>query len=445
MLGVVDGSNPEDVVVPVVSHDIIGKLMIQCSREIGLSQSFAALMCFAGSECYFSAWNSGEGHYDNGVTGKRFQDICYCFTNAAVLGVRFANPMDPKLATINPAGKPFLLNPDGDYVLQYGDRLLVVAEDNDTYEYGPSNANLNTPVPPFSLPPKEPERLLLSGWRRDMDDMINELDKWVPAGSFLTLFNLFSIDKQLQKLAMGGLELAGDSSQTIFDARGLLENITQIELVCGDPVSGRQLDRLGPKKLPEDADDRLMGGTRYRLEEYHSTLVLCKEAEDCSNGMSPDSSVMAAMLVSRFIQVTRGVPDAFLVAEIKNPKTQDLMSYTQCTDAVVGNQILAMILAQISEDRDLGYVFDDLFSEEGMEMHVKDIRLFVGPQELLNWWDLLDRCQQRGMLPIGWIRKNGDHKSEWEVELNPADKNAPLAWEGRDAPDGDLLVVISLD
>jgi len=447
MLGVTVGV-PEDTVVPVVAHDIIGKLMVQCAREIGLSNAFKALMCFAGSECYFSSWNAGEGHYDDGMTGKRFADICYNFQNAAILGVRFANPTDPKLSAINPAGRPFMLNPSGDYVMQHNDRVLVIAEDNDTYEYGPTNNTCKTPVPPFSLPPKEPERVMLAGWRRDMDDMVNELDKWVPPGSYLTLFNRFSVDKQLQMLAMGGLELPGDASQTVFDSRGVLENITQIELIHGDCTSARQIERLGPKKLPTDPDDRHMGGTRYRVEEYHSCLILSIEGEDASQ-MRPDSRVMSSLMIIRYIQQMRGVhqDDSTIVAEIKDPRTQELISFTKCTDAVVGNAILAMALAQISEDRDIGFVLEDLFSEEGMEMHVKDIRLFVGPLEYLSWWDIVDRCQQRNMLPLGWIRKGGDeaNRHNYDVILNPENKNEAQQWTGADAPLGDLLVVISED
>merc|ERR1712100_180220 len=148
------------------------------------------------------------------------------------------------------------------------------------------------------------------------------------------------------------------------------------------------------------------------------------------------------MMIIRYIQQMRGVhrDDSVLVAEIKDPRTQDLMSFTKCTDAVVGNAIVAMILAQISEDRDIGFVMEDLFSEEGMEMHVKDIRLFVGPLEVLSWWDLVDRCQQRNMLPLGWIRKNGDeaNRDNYDVVLNPENKSEALHWNGQDAPFGDL-------
>merc|ERR1719409_1824127 len=117
------------------------------------------------------------------------------------------------------------------------------------------------------------------------------------------------------------------------------------------------------------------------------------------------------MLIMRHIEETRSKKtgtqgiEKVLVAEILDPRTQELMSLTKCSDSVVGNELVAMILAQISEDRDIGYVMEDLFSEEGMEMHIKDIRLFVAPNEHLCWWDLVSRCRQRNMLPIGWMRE----------------------------------------
>lgn len=67
------------------------------------------------------------------------------------------------------------------------------------------------------------------------------------------------------------------------------------------------------------------------------------------------------------------------------------------------------------------------------------------PDEADAWWDLVDRCQQRNMLPLGWIRKGGDNRNEYEVELNPANKDEQIRFLGKDSPDGDLLVVILED
>jgi hypothetical protein len=460
MLGVTSGI-PEDVVVPVISHDIVGKLMIQCTREIGLNKCFGALMTFDGSECYFSTWDAGgvyeydyedgpskgEPYIDDGMTGKTFQSVLFRFSTAAVIGVRFANLDSPEVLAINPSGRPVMLNPDGDYVMQYGDKVLAVAEDNDTFWFGQDNMPDKTPLPPFNAPPPQPETFLLAGWRRDMDDIVRELDKWAPPGSHLTLFNRFSTEKQVKQLANGGMLLPGDGKDTnLFKTEGIFENIASVELIKGNCCSGKELSRLGPKKLESDDDERVPN-SRYRIEDFDNVLTLSINTK--ITGMSADSRVMVSMLIIRHLQETRGAEGKTLVAEIKDPRTQELMSFTNCTDSVVGNEIVAMILAQISEDRDIGYVMEDLFSEEGMEMHVKDVRLFLQADERLNWWELVDRCAQRNMLLMGWIMKGGDHKQWSDLSctegaiLNPPDKDSKMAFNCAEAPHGDLLIVIS--
>jgi len=375
-------------------------------------------MTFTGSECYFSTWNTEEGK--PGMTGKPFREVVFHFADAAVLGVRFANLDSPEVLSINPTGRPVMLNPPGDYIMQLDDRILVAAEDDDTYHFGASNHPEKTPVPPFDIPPPEPGKYMLAGWRRDMDDIIKELDKWVAPGSTLTVFNRLAVEDQVEKLAMGGLDLttapmcmvSGHDNTYDTKKQNHMENIVSLELIQGDCCRGVELERLGPES-----------GTRFRLEEYDSVLTLSVD-NSIGSGMSADSRVMVSMLIMRHIQMQRGQEHKVLVAEIRDPRTQELMEFTKCTDSIVGNEIIAMILAQISEDRDIGYVMEDLFSEEGMEMHVKDVRIFAAPREELNWWEMVDRCMQRIMLPLGWIRKNGSHHSPWKA-------------------DGDLIIVIS--
>jgi len=204
-----------------------------------------------------------------------------------------------------------------------------------------------------------------------------------------------------------------------------MENIESVEYMSGDPTNVKILQGLG---IPagDRGDNEAWGVGGLTIDQYNSIIVLCCDTEDSESGeqtegLSGDSKVMVSMLIFRELQRIKAEeaekaglpkpPESTLVSEIRDPRTQATMDLTGASDSVVGNQTIAMILAQISEDRDNGYVFEDLFSEEGMEMHVKDIRLFVGQDETLSFWDLVSRCQMRNMIPIGWVRKDGDHKA----------------------------------
>ena len=71
------------------------------------------------------------------ITGQDFsyklnQDFSLFFIvyEVVCVGLAYRNP------ETSPNGMPVQLNPPHDYLLQYGDQVLVLAEDDDTYEPG---------------------------------------------------------------------------------------------------------------------------------------------------------------------------------------------------------------------------------------------------------------------------------------------------------------------
>ena len=56
--------------VPVVAHDIIGRLMIQCARQPGLAFVFSHIFQFDGNEIYIKEWPQ--------LVGRHFEQVCSC-------------------------------------------------------------------------------------------------------------------------------------------------------------------------------------------------------------------------------------------------------------------------------------------------------------------------------------------------------------------------------
>lgn len=70
-----------------------------------------------------------------------------------------------------------------------GDKIIVLAEDDDTYApVEPGEHKVQMQCPDWR-PKKRIERILFLGWRRDMHDIIGVLDKFVDPGSELWLYN----------------------------------------------------------------------------------------------------------------------------------------------------------------------------------------------------------------------------------------------------------------
>ncbi|KAF0912483.1 hypothetical protein E2562_014080 [Oryza meyeriana var. granulata] len=142
-----------ELVETVVAHDVIGRLMIQCARQPGLAQIWEDILGFENCEFYIKRWPQ--------LDGMQFEDVLISFPDAIPCGIKVAS-----------YGGKIILNPDDFYVLQEGDEVLVIAEDDDTYAPAPLPKVKEAVYIDIVHPERNPQKILLCGWRRDIDDMI---------------------------------------------------------------------------------------------------------------------------------------------------------------------------------------------------------------------------------------------------------------------------------
>ena len=166
------------LVETVVAHDFIGRLIIQSSRQKGLAPILEHVLGFEGCEFYMEEWEA--------LVGKAFSEVLFCFADAIPIGIKMPDTEDGPGET--------LLNPADDFEVKEGMQIIVLAEDDDTYtaaeepfvKYPPSKLKKVTSPVRTAL---RQEKVLFVGWRRDLADMLHELDEVVAPGSTLTLFN----------------------------------------------------------------------------------------------------------------------------------------------------------------------------------------------------------------------------------------------------------------
>ena len=63
----------------IVSHDIVGRLMIQVARSKGLAEVYAELLGFEGDEIYIKRWPE--------FIGKTFDEVLLSFDTAVPIGI----------------------------------------------------------------------------------------------------------------------------------------------------------------------------------------------------------------------------------------------------------------------------------------------------------------------------------------------------------------------
>ncbi|XP_023528119.1 ion channel CASTOR-like isoform X1 [Cucurbita pepo subsp. pepo] len=447
-----------ELVETVVAHDVIGRLMIQCARQPGLAQIWEDILGFENCEFYIKRWPQ--------LNGMQFEDVLISFPDAIPCGIKVAS-----------RGGKIVLNPEDSYVLQEGDEVLVIAEDDDTYAPAAlptvgetSFIHIARPtrkpqkillcgwrrdiddmivvsafikalilsfwhwmlqvwrgsLPKDFIVPKSAERILLCGWRRDMEDMIMVLDAFLAPGSELWMFNDVPENEREKKLVDGGLDISR------------LENISLVDRE-GNAVIRRHLESLP-------------------LESFDSILILADESVEDS-AIQADSRSLATLLLIRDIQTKRmpvrgaktvayrgsvsqgswigemqqASDKSVIISEILDPRTKNLLSMSKISDYVLSNELVSMALAMVAEDRQINDVLEELFAEEGNELHIRQADLYLREGEELSFYEVLLRARQRREIVIGYRSAHAER-----AVINPPAKHERRKWYL-----GDVFVVIA--
>ncbi|XP_062178083.1 ion channel CASTOR-like isoform X1 [Alnus glutinosa] len=391
-----------DLVETVVAHDVIGRLMIQCARQPGLAQIWEDILGFENCEFYIKRWPQ--------LDGMQFEDVLISFPDAIPCGVKVAS-----------YGGKIILNPDDSYVLQEGDEVLVIAEDDDSYAPATLPTVKEASFIHFARPTKKPQKILLCGWRRDVDDMIVVLDAFLAHGSELWMFNEVLEKERDKKLIDGGLDISR------------LVNITLVNRE-GNAVIRRHLESLP-------------------LESFDSILILADESVEDS-AIQADSRSLATLLLIRDIQAKRlpyrdamvsqvhrgsfsqgswigemqqASDKSVIISEILDPRTKNLLSMSKISDYVLSNELVSMALAMVAEDRQINDVLEELFAEEGNELHIRQADLYLREGEELSFYEILLRARQRREIVIGYRLANAER-----AVINPPAKSERRRWSLKD-------------
>ncbi|KAJ6696717.1 hypothetical protein OIU85_003102 [Salix viminalis] len=263
-----------------------------------------------------------------------------------------------------------------------------------------------------------PQKILLCGWRRDIDDMIVVLDAFLAPGSELWMFNDVPENEREKKLIDGGLDFSR------------LENIQLVNRE-GNAVIRRHLESLP-------------------LHSFDSILILADESVEDS-AIQAGSRSLAILLLIRDIQskrlpmvnqVRRGSfsqgswigemqqasDKPVIISEILDPRTKNLLCTSKISDYVLSNELVSMALAMVAEDQQINDVLEELFAEEGNEIQIRQADLYLSEGEELSFYEVVLRARQRREIVIGYRAANAER-----AVINPPAKTERRRWSLKDA------------
>lgn len=399
----------------LVSHDVIGRLMLMSVRQPGLAKVYEALLGFSGDEFYMAEWPE--------LVGTRFGNLAECFSDAIPIGVLSAD-------------FTLVLNPDYDHEVIDGDKIIVIAEDNDTYKpHLPVTIETGC-VPEPHTAKQTKEKILFCGWRRDVRDILQQLDRIVCRGSEVHIMtHCVPLHLRDTRLMEDGLDL------------DTLENLVLVHH-HGNTSVRRKLELLP-------------------IETYSSCMIFADEAYE-QDTLRADSHSLATLLLIRDIQTARGTQSTVktttnmpatvsstekrvtqlhrtitdlsagqksrcpIICEVLDPHTQKTISNNRhlslTSDFCQTNKLIAQVLAMVAEDRTVSLLFDELLGHAGCAMAVVPSSRYTYEGEALSFWTLSKRAAQMGECLVGYQMRNSIDKTV----LNPPNKNEAYTWDRYD-------------
>jgi hypothetical protein len=116
-------------------------------------------------------------------------------------------------------------------------------------------------------------------------------------------------------------------------------------------------------------------------------------------------------------------------------RNRQLAQVAKADDFIVSDKLVSLMLAQVSENRDLAAVFAELFSSEGAELYTRPASDYIELNKSVNFYTVIEAAARRGEAAIGY-RKGGEGP-DFGVRVNPP-KSDKLKFA-----EGDAIIVLA--
>ncbi|MFI8193340.1 NAD-binding lipoprotein [Streptomyces sp. NPDC085946] len=374
-------AGPRGVVLE--SDTITARLIVQAARRPGLSLVHRELLDFAGDEFYLVA--------EPALTGRAFGEALLSYPTSCVVGLV--------------RGGTVLLSPPPSSALREGDVLVVVRHDDDTAALEDCAGWVEEDAMVSGAPaPARPERVLLLGWNRRAPLVVDQLRRRARPGSAVDV------------VTDGGEAVARQVDDADADAGTGLT----VTLHRGDTTRPETLRRLD-------------------IDAYDSVVVLGRDPAPGQPADEPDNRTLVTLLLLRQLEqaTRRELP---VVTELVDDRNRALAPISPGADVIISGTLIGLLMAQISQNRHLAAVFEELFSAEGNGVHLRPAADYVRPDRETSFATVVAAARDRGECAIGYRRHDDASKGpHYGLRINPP-KSERRRWTDRDE-----VVVVGAD
>ena len=363
----------------VLAGDIIARMAAQTCLQSGLSVVYQELLDYGGDEIYF--------HNQPELKGKSFREVLHLYETSCIIG-------------INKEGESPVLNPPMDTIMEENDNVIAISEDDDTVVL---SGLTEPPLDKNAIihngeDSQGPSRIIMLGWNWRAPIIIRELSNYLRPGSYLKL--------------VANEELC---SPTIPSG---LQNL-EVEYIQGKTTDRSLLESLS-------------------IEEYDHILIL--SYSDALEAQEADSNTLMSLLHIRDIagKLQRHFS---LITEMRDIRNRNLAEITGADDYIVSDQVLSLLLTQISETKELSAVFWDLFDPDGSEIYLKPVTRYAKTGVPVNFYTVTESASELSEVALGYriTSQKNDSDNAYGIRVNPVKSETVTFAED------DMIIVLAED
>lgn len=344
----------------LLTEKIISRIMVQTCLQPGLSIVLSDLFDFGGDEIYFKE--------EKNIIGNTFEQIQLMYDKSIIIGIFSENGV--------------VLNPPKDTVICSGDQIIAITEDDDTTvlssidDYSINDSAINN-----IYVSKAPQlKVLILGWNAVALKVITEMNSMVNPGTILTI-------------AAKHNDLDDIIKQSCSELQNLIIDCLEV-----DTNDRTVLDELS-------------------LKGYDRVIILAYENMDIQKA---DGITLVSLLHLRDISEKKNIKFS-IVSEMLDIRNRALAEAAKVNDFIVSDRLVSLILTQLSENKNLGPVFEDLLDADGSELYIKNVCNYIKLGKPVNFYTIVKAASSRGEVAIGYKIAGEERESDknYGVYINP--------------------------
>ena len=336
---------------PISKNKLISNVTSQAVRNKHISTVVLDFLDYDGDEVYF---------FKAGVfVGLTFKQVMLNLQSEMLIGVLTNN-------------NKVVLNPDKNYIIQNEDQLIIIAEDDENILKLHDKPYLSELLNVIAIKPRtesfeEPKSILVLGWSKLGQQIFDKTIQFLGAGSKVSFL------------------YRKDFATTIPNTENYSHEVSLIETNTNDQ------ELLSNCLIANDFDIVLILG----YDDYYSADV------------SDTYSMMKNLAVKKILENKKTFFSTRIILQLNDGSKKDLISTNQESEFIVSDLLSALLITQLADNPKLWYVFEELFSNEGLKININHSDAYDPiKKEEISVEDLLILALKKNETLIGYVENN---------------------------------------